>query len=58
MHAIQTVALIRRRGFHGVLPRLNQATDAILNISTGGSAVMTLDQRLAAPQTPNLKCAA
>jgi uncharacterized protein (DUF849 family) len=35
---------------HGVLPRLNQATDAILNISTGGSAVMTLDQRLAAPK--------
>lgn len=32
------------------LPRLNQATDAILNISTGGSAVMTLDQRLAAPK--------
>jgi uncharacterized protein (DUF849 family) len=36
--------------FMAFLPRLNQATDAILNISTGGSAVMTLDQRLAAPK--------
>jgi uncharacterized protein (DUF849 family) len=36
--------------FMGFLPRIRQATDAVLNISTGGSAVMTLDQRLAAPK--------
>lgn len=36
--------------FMAFLPRLKQATDAVLNISTGGSAVMTLDQRLAAPK--------
>ncbi|MGP6088394.1 3-keto-5-aminohexanoate cleavage protein [Antarctobacter jejuensis] len=32
------------------LPRIKQASDAVLNITTGGSAVMTLDQRLAAPK--------
>ncbi|MCR8546827.1 3-keto-5-aminohexanoate cleavage protein [Salipiger sp. P9] len=31
------------------LPRLKQATGAVLNLTTGGSAVMTLDERLAAP---------
>jgi len=36
--------------FMAFLPRLKQATDAVLNISTGGSAVMTLDDRLAAPK--------
>ncbi|BBU54760.1 3-keto-5-aminohexanoate cleavage protein [Mameliella alba] len=36
--------------FMGFLPRIKQATGAVLNISTGGSAVMTLDQRLAAPK--------
>jgi uncharacterized protein (DUF849 family) len=36
--------------FMAFLPRLKKTTDAILNISTGGSAVMTLDQRLAAPK--------
>jgi uncharacterized protein (DUF849 family) len=36
--------------FMAFLPSLHQATDAVLNISTGGSAVMTLDQRLAAPK--------
>ena len=36
--------------FMGFLPRIKQANDAVLNISTGGSAVMTLDQRLAAPK--------
>lgn len=36
--------------FMSFLPRIKQATDAVLNISTGGSAVMTLDQRLAAPK--------
>ncbi|PLX38319.1 MAG: 3-keto-5-aminohexanoate cleavage protein [Hyphomicrobiales bacterium] len=35
--------------FMGFLPRIKQATDAVANISTGGSATMTLDQRLAAP---------
>ena len=34
--------------FRAFLPRIAQATDAVLNISTGGSAVMSLDQRLAA----------
>ena len=31
------------------LPRIAAGTDAIVNMTTGGSAVMTLDQRLAAP---------
>jgi len=35
--------------FMGFLPRIHQATDAVVNLTTGGSAVMTLDQRLAAP---------
>ncbi len=35
--------------FMGFLPRLAVETDAVLNLSTGGSAVMTLDERLAAP---------
>jgi len=36
--------------FMGFLPRIKQASDAVLNISTGGSAVMTLDERLEAPK--------
>ncbi|MBZ0215964.1 MAG: 3-keto-5-aminohexanoate cleavage protein [Fimbriimonadaceae bacterium] len=36
--------------FMAFLPRLKQNCDAVLNISTGGSATMTLDQRLAAPK--------
>jgi uncharacterized protein (DUF849 family) len=36
--------------FKAFLPRIKQASDAVLNISTGGSAVMTLDDRLAAPK--------
>ena len=40
----------REQDFMAFLPRLKQATDAVLNISTGGSAVMTLDDRLAAPK--------
>lgn len=35
--------------FRAFLPRIKQATDAVLNITTGGSAVMTLQDRLAAP---------
>ena len=31
------------------LPRIRAGSDAIVNMTTGGSAVMTLDQRLAAP---------
>lgn len=31
------------------LPQIKARTDAIVNLTTGGSAVMTLDQRLAAP---------
>ncbi|MGQ3028020.1 MAG: 3-keto-5-aminohexanoate cleavage protein [Ferrovibrionaceae bacterium] len=35
--------------FMQFLPRIRQATDAVINISTGGSSAMTLEQRLAAP---------
>lgn len=35
--------------FMAFLPRIKQGSDAVLNITTGGSATMTLDQRLAAP---------
>lgn len=35
--------------FMGFLPQIKQASDAVINISTGGSAVMTLEDRLAAP---------
>jgi uncharacterized protein (DUF849 family) len=31
------------------LPRIKQATDAVINITTGGSLNMTVEQRLAAP---------
>ena len=31
------------------LPFISAATDAVVNLTTGGSAVMTLDERLAAP---------
>ncbi|RYE61540.1 MAG: 3-keto-5-aminohexanoate cleavage protein, partial [Oxalobacteraceae bacterium] len=34
--------------FKQFLPRVKQATDAIINITTGGGLGMTLDQRLAA----------
>ncbi|MRG58062.1 3-keto-5-aminohexanoate cleavage protein [Phyllobacterium sp. SYP-B3895] len=34
--------------FMQFLPRIKQACDAVINISTGGSSVMTLDDRLAA----------
>jgi len=32
------------------LPVIHQGTDAVINMTTGGSAIMTLDQRLAAPK--------
>ncbi|GGH41811.1 Uncharacterized conserved protein, DUF849 family [Cribrihabitans marinus] len=35
--------------FMAFLPRIKQMSDAVINISTGGSAVMTLEDRLAAP---------
>ncbi|MBL8671042.1 MAG: 3-keto-5-aminohexanoate cleavage protein [Alphaproteobacteria bacterium] len=35
--------------FMQFLPRIKQATDAVVNITTGGSHVMTLQERLAAP---------
>ncbi len=35
--------------FMRFLPRIKQATDAVVNITTGGGAGMTLDERLAAP---------
>ena len=40
----------RPEDFMAFLPRIKQASDAVLNITTGGSAVMTLDDRLAAPK--------
>jgi uncharacterized protein (DUF849 family) len=33
----------------GFLPAIKAGTEAVINMTTGGSAVMTLDQRLAAP---------
>lgn len=35
--------------FNGFVPQLAHKTDAVLNLSTGGSAVMTLEERLVAP---------
>lgn len=35
--------------FMGFLPKIRAGCDAVVNLSTGGSAVMTLDQRLAGP---------
>jgi uncharacterized protein (DUF849 family) len=35
--------------FMKFLPRIKQATDAVINITTGGGLGMTLDERLAAP---------
>ncbi|MIL09778.1 3-keto-5-aminohexanoate cleavage protein [Salmonella enterica subsp. enterica] len=31
------------------LPRIKQSTDAVINLTTGGSSLMSLDERLAAP---------
>lgn len=36
--------------FMNFLPRIKQATDAIVNLTTGGAPGMTMDQRLAAPE--------
>jgi uncharacterized protein (DUF849 family) len=36
-------------GFMQFLPRIKQSTDAIINVTTGGSLSMTVEQRLAAP---------
>lgn len=36
--------------FMAFLPQIKQGCDAVLNISTGGSATMTLEDRLAAPK--------
>ncbi|PWE33239.1 3-keto-5-aminohexanoate cleavage protein [Maritimibacter sp. 55A14] len=36
--------------FMGFLPQIAAGTDAVVNLSTGGSAVMSLDERLAAPR--------
>jgi len=35
--------------FMAFLPEINQGSDAVINISTGGSALMSLEDRLAAP---------
>lgn len=34
----------------GFLPQIAAGTDAVVNMTTGGSAIMSLDQRLAAPK--------
>ena len=36
----------RAEDFMAFLPRVKQATDAVINVSTGGSATMSLDDRL------------
>ncbi|HWK40974.1 MAG TPA: 3-keto-5-aminohexanoate cleavage protein [Croceibacterium sp.] len=36
----------RGEDFMAFLPRVRQATDAVINVSTGGSAMMSLDERL------------
>lgn len=36
--------------FRAFLPRIKQSTDAVVNITTGGSPGMTIDERLAAPE--------
>jgi len=36
--------------FMAFLPRIKQQTDAVINITTGGSNGMTMDERLAAPK--------
>ena len=35
--------------FMQFLPRIKQSTDAVVNITTGGSHIMTIEERLAAP---------
>src|SRR5690349_8114360 len=35
--------------FMQFLPRIKQSTDAVINVTTGGSLSMTVEQRLAAP---------
>src|ERR1700752_1948090 len=35
--------------FMQFLPRIKQATDAVINITTGGSVTMTVEDRLAGP---------
>ncbi|MFQ5623033.1 MAG: 3-keto-5-aminohexanoate cleavage protein [Paracoccaceae bacterium] len=36
--------------FMGFLPEIGRRTDAVVNLTTGGSAIMTLDQRLEGPK--------
>ncbi len=35
--------------FRQFCPRIKQATDAVINITTGGSVIMTVEERIAAP---------
>ena len=41
----------RAADFERFLPRIKQSTDAVINISTGGSAMMSLDDRLEGAKT-------
>jgi uncharacterized protein (DUF849 family) len=43
--------------FMQFLPRIKQATDAVVNITTGGGHGMSLEERLAARCAPSPKCA-
>ena len=43
--------------FMQFLPRIKQSTDAVINITTGGSLNMTVEDRLAAPLQPSRRCA-
>ncbi len=40
----------RAEDFMAFLPGIRQSCDAVINLTTGGSAIMTLDDRLAAPR--------
>ena len=43
--------------FMQFLPRIKQATDAVVNITTGGGQGMSLEERLAARCGPSRRCA-
>ncbi len=43
--------------FDQFVPRIASATDAVINITTGGSTRMTMEERLAYPLRPSRRCA-
>ena len=42
--------------FMDFIPAIHQGCDAVLNISTGGSSLMSLEERLAPPGTSSPRC--